>query len=81
MKTTDYFQYIRSRPDRRIILEAWILQVIRNPIQRSVQEDGRIRLWGKIAEAENRILRVVLLEDGETVHNVFFDRSFKGAGS
>ena len=64
-----------------MILAAWISQVIKNPIQRSIQEDGRIRLWGKIEEAENRVLRVVLLEDGETVHNAFFDRSFKGAAS
>jgi hypothetical protein len=27
-------------------------------------------------KAEGRFLRVVLLEDGETVHNAFFDRSF-----
>jgi len=26
---------------------------------------------------ENRYLRVILLEDGETVHNAFFDRGFK----
>jgi len=26
---------------------------------------------------DNRALRVVLLEDGETVHNAFFDRGFK----
>jgi hypothetical protein len=26
----------------------------------------------------NRVLRVVLLPDGETVHNAFFDRSFRG---
>jgi len=25
---------------------------------------------------ENRYLRVILLEDGETVHNAFFDRGF-----
>ena len=35
------------------------------------------RRWGKIEEAEGRYLRVVLLEDGETVHNAFFDRRFK----
>jgi len=27
--------------------------------------------------SERRYLRVILLADGETVHNVFFDRSFK----
>ena len=33
--------------------------------------------FGKVAEAEDRYLRVVLLEDGETVHNAFFDRTYK----
>lgn len=36
-----------------------------------------MRLWGKVAQAGNKYLRVVLLEDGETVHNAFFDRKFK----
>jgi len=36
----------------------------------------RIRKWARIAET-GRFLRVVVLEDGETVHNAFFDRSFK----
>ena len=38
---------------------------------------GFIRRWARIAEMENRALRVILLEDGETVHNAFFDRNFK----
>jgi hypothetical protein len=42
----------------------------------AVQADGRIRHWARIAE-EGKVLRVILLEDGETVHNAFFDRSFK----
>ncbi len=33
--------------------------------------------WGWIPE-EGKFLRVILLEDGETVHNAFYDRSFKG---
>jgi hypothetical protein len=41
------------------------------------QGDGRIRRWARIADMDNRILRVILLEDGETVHNAFFDRNFK----
>jgi hypothetical protein len=32
--------------------------------------------WAKILEAD-KYLRVVLLEDGETVHNALFDRRFK----
>ena len=42
----------------------------------SVQTDGRIRKWGWIEEA-GRFLRVILLADGETVHNAFWDRSYK----
>jgi len=38
---------------------------------------GRIRRWAAIAEMDGRYLRVILLADGETVHNAFFDRSFK----
>ncbi|MGQ0670448.1 MAG: hypothetical protein ACT4PO_12360 [Actinomycetota bacterium] len=41
-----------------------------------VQSDGRLRKWARIAET-GKFLRVILLEDGQTVHNVFFDRSFK----
>ncbi len=40
-------------------------------------EQLRIKLWGKVAEAGNRYLRVILLEVGETVHNAFFDRKFR----
>ena len=48
-----------------------------HPIREEIQADGRIRRWGSIVEADNRYLRVILLEDGETVHNAFFDRSFR----
>lgn len=54
---------------------------IQNPIREEIQGDGRIRRWGRILEAGGRYLRVVLLDDGETVHNAFFDRNFKGAGT
>ncbi len=77
MKTTQYFRYTRERPDRVMILDEWIEHVIRNPLREEVQSDGRIRRWARIAEMENRVLRVILLKDGETVHNAFFDRNFK----
>lgn len=76
MKYTKYFQYIRRRPDRAIIKEEWITETIKNPIKTEVQSDGRIRKWRYIKEA-GKYLRVILLEDGETVHNAFFDRHFK----
>jgi predicted ATPase len=77
MKTTQYFRYTRQRPDRAMINDEWIEQVIRDPLRAEVQSDGRIRKWARIAAMENRALRVILLEDGETVHNAFFDRNFK----
>lgn len=76
MKTTQYFDRIRHRVDRALIKDSWISQVILNPEARSVLADGRVRLWARVAQMENRYLRVVLLADGVTVHNAFFDRSF-----
>lgn len=76
MKTTDYFRHIKTRPDRAGILDEWILSTVEHPIREQVQSDSRIRRWAYIP-AEGRYLRVILLADGETVHNAFFDRNFK----
>ena len=75
MKYTQYFLYTRQRPDRVGIKEEWIKFTIMNPVRTEKQTDGRIKKWAKIEEV-NRYLRVILLEDGETVHNAFFDRNF-----
>ena len=77
MKFTQYFLATRARPDRAQIREAWIERAITTPVREHIQADGRIRRWAAIAEADGRFLRVVLLEDGETVHNAFFDRGFE----
>ncbi len=77
MKYTQYFLYTRQRSDRKDIKIEWIQYVIGNPEKEEKQSGGRIRRWAKITEANNRYLRVVLLKDGETIHNAFFDRSFK----
>jgi hypothetical protein len=76
MKYTEYFISIRSRPDRADILDAWIERARLSPAHETIQADGRIRRWAQIAEHDGRYLRVVLLADGETVHNAFFDRDF-----
>jgi len=76
MKTTRYFEYTRERPDRAQIKKEWIKYVIENPDKTEIQSDGRIRKWAKI-QTVDKYLRVILLDDGETVHNAFFDRSFK----
>lgn len=76
MKFTQYFLAMRQRPDRAGIDMAWIERAIRQPVRETIQQDGRIRRWAAIPEADGRYLRVVLLPDGETVHNAFFDRGF-----
>ena len=76
MKTTQYFEHMRKRSDRAAILDEWVRRVVERPEKTEVQSDGRIRKWARIAET-GKVLRVILLEDGETVHNAFFDRSFK----
>jgi hypothetical protein len=76
MKCTAYFAAIRDRPDRAPIRDEWIRQAISAPLRETLQSDGRIRRWTFIAD-NGRFLRVVLLSDGETVHNAFFDRGFK----
>ncbi|MEN9259597.1 MAG: hypothetical protein Q6L60_01425 [Thermostichus sp. HHBFW_bins_43] len=76
MKETEYFKATKLRPDRIEIQMEWIERTIEDPVRREIQSDGRIRCWGQIPEKGGRYLRVILLEDGETVHNAFFDRSF-----
>lgn len=77
MKKSNYFLYVKKRQDRADILDIWIEMTIKNPIRTEVQSDGRIRKWSFIDE-KGKYLRVILLEDGITVHNAFFDRRFKG---
>jgi hypothetical protein len=76
MKTTGYFreQVLRKRP---YIQMDWCERILSKPIARAVQPDGRIRFWGRVPEFGSRVLRVVTLSDGETVHNAFPDRDFK----
>jgi hypothetical protein len=79
LKTTRYFeeQVLRKRP---YILREWCESALAAPVRREVQSDGRFRFWVRVTrpgEARPRFLRVVTLEDGETVHNAFFDRDFR----
>jgi hypothetical protein len=76
MRTTAYFRWRRRQPDRVIIRDEWIVRAIWFPDGEETQADGRIRRWVRIPEAHDRYLRVVLLADGITVHNAFFDRRY-----
>jgi hypothetical protein len=69
MKTTRYFeeQVVRKRP---YVLRAWCAAALTTPLRRETQADGRIRHWIEVedtCDGKLRILRVVTLEDGETV--------------
>ena len=77
MKTTAYFEAMLKRPDQAVIRREWIQRAVSAPLHEHVQADGRIRRWAAIPEAEGPFLRVILLPDGETVHNAFFDRGFE----
>ena len=79
MKTTRYFEE-QVRRKRPYIDSAWCVQILDNPVRREEQPDGRIRFWGEIVrpgEHTPRFLRVITLDDGETIHNAFFDRRFR----
>lgn len=76
MKTSRYFQEQVLRKRAYLRLE-WCEQVLANPLHQERQSDGRYRFWGQIPELGGRYLRVVTLEDGETVHNAFPDRDFQ----
>jgi len=75
VKTTAYFRDV-VRQKHPGIEVAWILRVVAEPVEERRQADGRYALWGLVPEAQNRALRVITLEDKETVHNAFFDRGF-----
>ena len=76
MRYTEYFLHMRTRPDRAGIREHWIRRALLAPERIALQGDGRMRLWEYIPEA-GRYLRVIVLSDGQTVHNAFFDRRFR----
>ena len=79
MKTTRYFreQVLRKRP---YIEPDWCMDVVAAPLRSGVQEDGRLRFWGRVRDPRDanwRVLRIVTLSDGETIHNAFFDRGYR----
>ncbi len=78
LKTTRYFeeQVLRKRP---YIRREWCERAIADPDYSDQQPDGRFRKWLFVEEL-GKYLRVVLLEDGETVLNAFPDRGFKEVG-
>ncbi|MHB1688916.1 MAG: hypothetical protein ACYCVH_16305 [Ignavibacteriaceae bacterium] len=75
-KYTEYFEkeVLRKRP---YIKKEWCIKVLENPLKIEKQENNRYRFWGAIEEYEDKVLRVITLEDKITIHNAFPDRRFK----
>lgn len=76
MKTTHYFETEVLGKKRPHMKREWCEQAICSPDHKMLQDDGRIRYYKYIAEVQ-KFVRVITLEDGKTVHNIFFDRRFK----
>jgi len=74
MKTTRYFQEQVLRKRKYLKLE-WIERALQEPVHVEMQPDDRFRYYVFIPELGIH-LRVVTLDDGETVHNAFTDRAF-----
>lgn len=73
---TPYFALtVMAKPGRRSVDILDIKRVLNAPAKKMREDNGRVRYWGWIAE-RNAYLRVVTLEDGETIHNAFLDRDF-----
>ena len=67
---------LRKRP---YVTEAIARAVLRHPAIIESQPDGRLRAWGWVIDyrvGSTRALRVIVLADGETLFNAFFDWDF-----
>jgi hypothetical protein len=50
--------------------------IVTNPLRIEHQDDGRTKYWGFV-EHLKKYVRVVVLDDGETLHTAFPDRNFQ----
>lgn len=74
---TRYFALVvMAKPGRRSIDPLDVLAVLTAPIKRQREPNGRVRYWGWVPRLQSYV-RVVTLDDGETVHNAFLDRDFE----
>jgi len=62
---------------RAYLKKEWCVRVVEDPLKVEPQEHNRFRFWGVVPVLEGRILRVITLEDKQTIHNAFPDRRFK----
>ncbi|TAL69987.1 MAG: hypothetical protein EPN82_05055 [Bacteroidetes bacterium] len=75
MKFSEHFVN-NVHPKRPYITVDMIEEILENPVRVELQDDKRMKLWG-FSSKYNKYIRIVMLEDGETIHTAFFDRNFK----
>ena len=75
-RTEYYALQVLAKDGRTRIDPLDIRAIIAKPEHKRRQANGRVQLWGWVHDL-NSYVRVVLLPDGETVHNAFRDRDFE----
>ena len=75
MKFSEHFTK-DVHPKRPYLTIDLLEKILSKPIRVELQDDKRMKLWG-FSSKYNKYIRIVLLEDGETIHTAFFDRNFK----
>ena len=73
VKTTPHFEDVIAL---RNIKREWCEKIAIDRTYSQTMPSGRIRCWGWVEEIR-RYLRVVILEDGETLHTAMIDSGFK----
>ena len=71
---TDKVSEMRLR--QRGIRREWCERVLANPIEVQEQDNGMYQMWGFIVEW-GKYLRIVMLQDKETLHTALPDRRYK----
>ena len=76
MKTTAYFDTETSKQHPEAVkYRSYVEKALTEYVTIESQANGRTRRWVHVPE-EDKYLRVVVLADGQTVHNALFDRNF-----
>lgn len=78
IRMSDYFKnsILRKRPEF-IHKEEDIINWLNHPSYVKVQTDKRFRYYALDLDRKKWV-RIILLEDRLTIHNIFYDSSFKG---
>ena len=74
MKATEYFRG-KVQPEWPYATDDLVLAILAAPRHHEQQTDGRWRFYGRTPSG--RFMRVMTLADRETVHNAFYDRSYR----